>query len=219
MAIAYGKFNVEIEAASKQAVSNMELKQFIHDIRSPLSAINVCISQIEKNAIGQETLELMKLAYTHMVEMTAQSKNTETIDITQVVENIAKEKKSCFSGKIEIRTYGNSILKNAKLKSGDIKRMLSNVLNNSIEAQASKIKIRIQNKGQKQVILIQDNGHGIHESNLKKIGREPFSHGQKPVGAGLGLGLKHLSETLRSVNGLLKIKSRLNRGTLVCLEI
>ncbi|MFN3454320.1 MAG: sensor histidine kinase [Pseudobdellovibrio sp.] len=107
----------------------------------------------------------------------------------------------------------------------ELKRVMSNLINNSVEAftnlseQKNKIIVEVKKLNSKQVvILIKDNGQGISEEVLSKLGHEQLSHGKENSKySGSGLGLYHAKKTIESLQGEFKIESTLNQGTTVSL--
>ena len=62
------------------------------------------------------------------------------------------------------------------------------------------------------MISVEDNGHGIPKENLDKI-FEPFFT-TKPLGKGTGLGLSAVFGTVKEHNGLIKVESEKDKGTI-----
>ncbi len=94
-------------------------------------------------------------------------------------------------------------------------RVLSNLLNNSIESVEGQIgRIRIVSKKTEDsaVIQILDSGKGIPKNILGRLGEEYFTWG-KP--SGNGLGLAHAKSLIHKWHGSIEIKSQENVGTLV----
>ena len=66
-------------------------------------------------------------------------------------------------------------------------------------------------------ILINDNGVGISEVNLKKIFNPFFT--TKPSGSGTGLGLSICYNILEKLGGTLEVESRVDSGTTFIVSI
>ncbi|MFN3453937.1 MAG: sensor histidine kinase [Pseudobdellovibrio sp.] len=107
----------------------------------------------------------------------------------------------------------------------ELKRVMSNLINNSVESfanlseQKNKIIIEVRKLNSKQVaISIKDNGQGIPEEVLSKLGHEQLSHGKENLkDSGSGLGLYHAKKVIERLQGEFKIESTLNEGTTVSL--
>jgi two-component system, sporulation sensor kinase A len=94
----------------------------------------------------------------------------------------------------------------------EIKQVLINIFQNAIEAIGSNgdIFIYLRNVPESGVeIIFIDNGCGIEEERLKKIGEPFFSTKEK----GTGLGLLTSNRIIEKHNGTIKITSEVNKGT------
>ncbi len=105
----------------------------------------------------------------------------------------------------------------------DLERIVSNVINNSIEAitdegeKTGRIELFLKSYGENLVTLtVTDNGKGIAPEVLQKLGQEEISEGKTE---GTGLGLSYAGFVLRSFGGGLNIHSTLNQGTSVSLSM
>ncbi|MEH7344197.1 HAMP domain-containing sensor histidine kinase [Bacillus sp. JJ1532] len=93
---------------------------------------------------------------------------------------------------------------------------LVNILKNSIEASTigGQIKVRTEIKEDLCIISIKDNGAGMSETILGKLGEPYFTM----TGNGTGLGMMVVFRIIESMNGKINIKSKLGIGTEVTLE-
>jgi len=66
-------------------------------------------------------------------------------------------------------------------------------------------------------IMIQDNGIGIPDAQLEKIGHRFSRHSSQSTGPGLGLFITH--EVLQKLDGTLQVQSKPGQGTIVTLEL
>ena len=91
---------------------------------------------------------------------------------------------------------------------------LLDMIQNSIEASASKIEIRIDEDLQADLLLIEikDNGRGLSEEQTARV-LDPFYTTRKTRHVGLGLPL--LSEACRRCDGALEIRSQPGAGTTI----
>lgn len=134
---------------------------------------------------------------------------------------MAIEKRSSFPGKhINFIFDFQSGESTARLKESEFNRILSNIINNAIEAtEGDSIEIQISNRKIKnQIVLsIQDRGKGIPSDVIDRLGEEGFSFGKTNEGSGLGL--FHAKQYLNSIGGSLSIFSQQNQGTLVQITV
>ena len=94
----------------------------------------------------------------------------------------------------------------------DLSLHILDVVENSIEANASKIKIKINEDIKKDILIIEikDNGKGMDEETLKIV-TDPFYTTRTTRNVGLGLSL--LVQATKESNGNFEIKSKINKGT------
>lgn len=96
----------------------------------------------------------------------------------------------------------------------DLSLHLLDIVENSIEAQASRVEIQIEENRTQDLLVLEvvDNGRGMDEEMVKKA-TDPFVTTKLTRRVGLGLPL--LAEAARQANGHLEIQSTLGQGTRV----
>jgi len=95
-----------------------------------------------------------------------------------------------------------------------INQVLLNLIGNAaqaIEHDRGRISIRTQVLGRRAIVVIEDNGKGIAESDLERI-FDPFFT-TKPVGQGTGLGLAIAHQIVEQHGGIIRVASRPGVGT------
>jgi hypothetical protein len=140
--------------------------------------------------------------------------------ISGLIESLLTEKRVQFrsllgvdiEGHIGTDSYGLF----ANIDANEFKRLLSNLINNAVEAIGEKGKVDLYLTGNPNEINIQicDNGKGIPAHLLPKIGVRGESFGKS---GGMGLGLFHAKSTIKSWGGTLKIDSIQGQGVSVSL--
>ena len=138
-----------------------------------------------------------------------------------VIENIVSEKNYEYHGKlfkILLNCPEKAYSCFAKINLGAFKRILSNLINNSIEATNSNGLINISINCDTEFIEITfvDNGCGIPVDVLPKITDEGFSFGKKSGG---GFGLFHAKQQIENINGTLTISSEVGVGTTIHITL
>ncbi len=141
--------------------------------------------------------------------------------IAALLKDIVLEKQLQFSN-INLSIIENFSLESlhlfAEINVDAMKNVLSNIVNNSIEARADNtIEITIKLYAENDVIIlsITDNGMGINKSDLEKI----LLTGISLKTTGHGLGLSHAKEVIKSFSGTLKIESQEKVGTEVTITL
>lgn len=179
--------------------------QVAHDIRSPLTALNVLVSQLEslpvdskkmvKNAVRRVNDIANNLLNQYKLDqpnLSSQPVEVEPKLIVNLVEQIISEKRLEYSHSatqlavvIDPSAMGSFAAVNSQLFS----RALSNLINNAYEAfeesKAGAILVRLENIEERLVLLVKDNGKGIPEDKLDAVLAGHISI--KKGGAGIGL--------------------------------
>jgi signal transduction histidine kinase len=99
----------------------------------------------------------------------------------------------------------------------NFKRTISNLLNISVEATKNgDVKIKLDCDHHQAFIFVEDNGQGIPQDILQKVGEPGFSFNKKN---GNGYGLYYAKEYFKSINGQLNISSIVNVGTKISITL
>lgn len=91
--------------------------------------------------------------------------------------------------------------------------MFINVIKNAIEASASAIIVTMQARDGSLTVKIKDDGHGMSEERIERLGEPFFS--QKEKGTGLGLTVSH--KIVEQHEGTIFYDSTVGEGTTVHL--
>lgn len=219
-------------------------KQVSHDIRSPLTALNMVISNSKNlpeenrvlirsavnriNDIANQLLQKEKSGFKEKLNLTHENQSdVEALTselLAPIVDLIVSEKRvQCrLNTKIVFETeYEESYGAFATINVNELKRVMSNILNNSVESfngNPGRIVIAVKNYTNKKVISVRDNGKGIAPEVLSKLGELGVSHGKEGTESGSGLGIYHAKKMIESFGGRLIISSQLNFGTEVKIE-
>ncbi|OFZ19590.1 MAG: hypothetical protein A2Z20_06455 [Bdellovibrionales bacterium RBG_16_40_8] len=214
--------------------------QVAHDIRSPLSALDIVMRT--ETSMPEEKRILARSAITRITDIannlleknkpkSADDAESSPRSVTairsnellaSVIDSLMSEKRLQFRTKLnveieyqpEVGSYGLF----ADISSIEFKRVLSNLINNSIEAlpnNSGQVQLQLNREGENIVILIIDNGKGIPEHILPKLGAEGASFGKGGTESGSGLGLFHARQTIESFGGKLEIESTEGKGTTI----
>jgi hypothetical protein len=204
-------------------------RQVAHDIRSPLAALKIQLSSLHE--LSGEKQNFLKDCVFRINEIlndleegaNEQSHENEihSVQISSAVDQVISEKLLEYKN---IRIENTSPKSSANLVSGinqsTFQRMISNLINNSIEASkgdgAELIKVEITDEDLFVKITVQDNGTGIPESVINKVFDKEFTYNKK---GGKGLGLSHLKEHVNKWQGKLTIESVINIGTTISFTI
>lgn len=217
---------------------NTELDNFVysvsHDLRAPIASILGLINLAKKDK-GDNT----RLAYLEMMEKSAKQQDYFIKEILDQSRNSRLEVKSepvLFEPLIEeafeqldySNLNGNRLEKIITVDQDQpfycdkwrLKVILNNIISNSIRYKNGKDPvIRVNAKINEHLLnlSIQDNGKGISKDHISNLGK--MFYRATDEGAGSGLGLYIVKETVEKLNGSLAIESEEGLGTTVKFEI
>jgi signal transduction histidine kinase len=201
----------------------LQVKQFKHDIQSPIAALrtilksNSVLKNNEYEIVGLSIERINDLIDSLQVSEESYSKSNIFKIITEIVdEKKTIHAKSNYKFKICFEREAKEAICN--VQKTELKRLLSNILNNSLDAinEDGFIKIKCSIKEKTLNLSIIDNGHGISKEYINHITDLGWSHRKA---SGQGLGLFHAKKTIEKWNGNLKINSVFNLGTKVHLTL
>mgnify|MGYP000411578755 CR=1 FL=1 len=210
--------------------------QVVHDIQSPLAALNIVIRDIhtipeQKRRIIQHAIQrindIANNLLTHYRKVKQQMEeviddSTISPELIYCLSNeVISEKRAEYqevklSLKLEAEPSVYSVFSAVNLV--NFKRVLSNLINNSIDAINDVGEIRIQLCTIQQYIHISiiDNGCGMDAATLEKVLKEKVSIGK--IG-GSGIGLASARELITAWQGRLTIHSIQDEGTTVNISL
>ncbi|MGZ3768258.1 MAG: sensor histidine kinase [Bdellovibrio sp.] len=181
-----------------------------------------------KNSQISNTLHRSDTLSTKEDQCTAES-TKHTIDfLPAIIDVIISEKRMQYRefADLEIEVdLKNSFGAFAKVNTNELKRVISNLVNNAVEAFddfQGKITVAVRNviieNSPMVEIYVKDNGNGIPYHLLNKLGQAGISFGKSSSGqSGSGLGLYHAKKTTESFGGSLRIESIEGIGTTIYL--
>jgi signal transduction histidine kinase len=215
--------------------------QVAHDIRGPVSALNMVM---KSSSVLPEEQRLIIRSVTQRIndiangllmagksnELTASLMSArDSVDpgpvmLVALLDSILSEERVRFSGhpNVEIRgdlTEGYGLF--GKINSTNFARVISNLVNNSVEALdgSGQVTVGISAAKNESIITVEDNGKGIPPEILANLGERGVSHGKKGTLSGSGLGVFHARETVERAGGRFLIESTVNVGTKVTISL
>lgn len=214
--------------AEKLAVTSRLVRLLAHEVRNPLTNVNLSAEQLESE-LEDEDLKF----YTDIIK-----RNCGRINdlITQLLQSSRKSEFTLNSG--SLNTILDQTLLSAtdrlKLKKIKIEKSFAedteillneemfqiaimNLITNAIEAMeegAGVLKITTKRFEQDVQVLVADNGSGISEENMTQI-FEPYFTGKK---SGMGIGLASTLNIVQSHKGRIDVQSEIGVGTVFTLS-
>lgn len=210
-------------------------RQVAHDIRSPLSALDMIVAtnpeslplaekQIFNSAIKRIhdiANNLLIKGKTHDNQNTVENKKENTVfHLPTILESLISEKRAEFRQynllSIDFNINENNFDIFTSIDAVELKRIISNLINNSNEASKNecKILITLRKDDTSTILTISDNGPGIPNEVLQKINSNE-SITTKALGNGLGL--KNARETILSNHGDFKIEN--HHGSIITITL
>jgi len=198
-----------------------------HEIRNPLTTLRGFLQlQLQSKSLNLShvTLMLSELDRINLIvgEFLILAKPQATKFVTKDVRDVLQDVLRFLDSEahlhnIVFRTVITEDLCLISCEENQLKQVFINLLKNAIEAmpQGGPIHISIQKKGGSIAISITDEGVGIPEEMISKIG-DPFFTGKE---TGTGLGIMVSQRIINSHQGTLDIQSQVNVGTSVKLTL
>lgn len=219
-------------------------RQVAHDIRSPVSALNMVASvsdqlpEANRQLIRKATQRINDIAN----QLLAQSRSTASSAMVSNSTEVPTEKGRVMLvavidellSEVRLQHRSSSAEIRGQLEEGyglfvdvvpsDLCRALSNLINNSVEARSPDrpcvITVSLRREGNHASIEVQDNGTGIPQDQLSRLGERGFAFGKAAEsGSGHGLGLSQVAGFAKASHGTMSIQSEAGRGTTVSIRI
>lgn len=209
----------------RQTILPMNIDQFIHDIKSPLSALKLFLEQIPQHDVLPLTHMAVDRIYDLIKKLEPEQSATGLIpfqekktvcSLNKVIYEVILEKSCELTFPIGFLRTTESDNAEVLTQKFEFKRVLSNIINNAFEAIDSEGSISLQSYclNSRFILEIQDNGKGIKHDQIKKV----FEHGHSSKKS-TGLGLHHALKRVREWDGQINILSRENCGTTVVISL
>ncbi|MBI5473883.1 MAG: PAS domain S-box protein [Ignavibacteriae bacterium] len=197
-----------------------------HEVGNPLTSISSIVQVVQRTITDDFAKEKLSLVQSQVHRITKiirdlvdfsrpsnyQLQPTNIVNNLKEAVEIVKMAKKARNVKFNIRVDDEAPL--LSLVPDQISQVFINILLNGVDAmegREGKIDIVVNKDASHVRIALTDNGCGISEEHLQKIG-EPFFT-TKPVGQGTGLGLWVSQGIIRSFRGDVRLKSVRGQGT------
>ena len=204
-----------------------------HDIRSPIAVLNTCLEYVpaipekDRSLMRTATCRINAIANSLLNEFREQSRqeciasDVRLVSLVSLLHSILREKKAQFSAEavninLDLRQTDLSYF--AMINSEEMKRVLSNLINNSVESfidNRGTIYLSLNGDENNITITVEDNGCGIAAQDQERV----LQRGVSLKENGTGIGLYHAKKTIESWNGILSLSSVENEGTRITLQL
>lgn len=214
--IRYEKLRSENEKRLRHEALAKQARQVAHDIRSPLAALT---SMLE-NSSSSPDFEILSKAACRIRSIASAllngpfEKNKEPVVLSQLCRRIFLEKKVEYkSRKSIVFSFKEQTNSHIEVVVDDFERVLSNLLNNAVEAIAGSgaIDLVVFEEGGFVKLTITDTGKGMSPELLSRLGHGHFTDKL----TGHGLGISYSFEVIQNNSGTLSFFSKQGQGTTV----
>lgn len=212
--------------------------QVAHDIRSPVFALDAALKDMaqlpeKQRVIVRHAVNRIRDVANGLLEKNRQpgaatadgGKGATPLSInllSSLIDPIIIEKRLQFESKqgviIDFELTPESYGLFAEVQPVEFRRILSNLINNAVEALGDKgaVKVSLIKEDQNIILTVSDTGKGIPPEIMAKLGQRGETHGKAD---GSGLGLFHARTTAESWGGSLNISSEPGKGTAVSIKL
>lgn len=225
-----------IESEKNREIAKLSA-QVAHDIRSPLATMEITLSGVSANIPESQRLLLndaiqsvrdiannlltryRDLKKNNSAEIDQDNSNTtRPVLLSSLIETVISQKRQEWQNnpcELFFITCAQAKSSWINVVPSEIKRMLSNLLNNAYEALRDKRKIEIKLTIRNKILELQitDQGDGIPEDKISEVLK-----GLSLKHAGEGFGLLTANQLMEKLGGKLILSSVLNQGTCVSLH-
>ncbi|WP_050180032.1 ATP-binding protein [Domibacillus robiginosus] len=197
-----------------------------HEVRNPLTSI--------KGFIKLAREDVMHEAYYTIIEEEIDRIETIASELLVLGKPMSVEMETCDAGKmlkdVSMLLQSQAVMRKVDIQyseieancfircnAGQMKQVFINIIKNAIEAMENGGVIRTSAhlNGDKVEIIIKDEGKGMPESVLKKLG-EPFYSTKED---GTGLGLMVCFNIVEQYEGTIRVESKVGEGTIFTIEL
>ncbi|MDR1417938.1 MAG: PAS domain-containing sensor histidine kinase [Endomicrobium sp.] len=230
-----GLLGVSLDITDRKRVEELEkqkelyelARKVAHDIGSPLQALEV-VQFISLKKLDEKEKHMFQLAIKSIHDISdslikkyrkeekiSYNNNYIAVDL-RMNESIESKRYEYQDKSLRINFYPDESNKFVFIKgnSSNFSRMMSNLLNNALEAIEDKegiIDVSYEVKGEEVEIRVKDNGNGMPKEMVEKLnnGEAVGSTREK----GHGIGMEQIITTIKEMNGKMEVISTKGRGT------
>lgn len=215
----------ELRRNEKFAVTGRIARTIAHEVKNPLTNINLAAEQLKElvppepesdmlfNMMARNGDRINQLVSDLLNSTKIAELKVETVSVNEILDEaleMAKDRIELTNVKVE-KNYTSGIC-NLSVDKEQIKIAFLNLIVNAVEATEpgnGKLKLKTENRLNKCVITVADNGKGMSEEDMQKLFEPYFT--SKPKGTGLGL--THTHSIILNHKGSIYVDSKVGEGT------
>ncbi|KXZ13115.1 sensor histidine kinase [Bacillus nakamurai] len=214
----------ETEAKLDARVTYMN--QWVHQVKTPLSVINLIVQEEDepifeqiKKEVRQIEYGLETLLYSSRLDLFERDFKIEAVSLSELVQSVIQSYKRFF---IQYRVYPKTdILADDKIYTDAkwLKFAIGQVVTNAVKYSAGmsdRLELTVFRDGDKTVLEVRDRGVGIPSQDLKRV-FDPYYTGEngRRFQESTGIGLHLVKEITSKLNHEVEISSSPGEGTAV----
>lgn len=220
----------ELRNAERLSLVGNMARTIAHEIRNPLTNINLASSQLEDEVEGGEAEDYLEIIARNtrriedlITEMLNSSKMTsvelEPVNLNDVIQGAIEHTRDRMELKnVELKLELDGTIPEAMLDQAKLQMAMVNLIINAVEAMDKPepwLAIKTARSGNSFLITVEDNAAGISKEAQKKLFEVFYTGKQK----GMGLGLTTVQNTIKKHNGSIVVSSELGKGTIFSITI
>ena len=212
-----------VQQTEQRALAGELALEMLHEIRNPLETLGYLIYLAAEEAGSDEKVrKYMGVAEQEMARMRGIARKTlgvaqvsvaaVPVDLVELAETALRVHRRTIEGKrIDLRRRMPKDLVMVDAQHGPLLQVLSNLIVNALEAmpEAGALSVRVRKRGDEVDLIVADNGRGIEERHLARIGERYFT---TKGSAGNGLGLAISKKILAEHRGRMRVRSSVRPG-------
>lgn len=223
------KRQAELADLERETAWKEMARQVAHEIKNPLTPMKLAVQQLiiaskdnhpSFNAIFEkvtatvlnqiDNLNTIASEFSNFARMP--NYNMESVDLIPVVKDTIN---LFLDEKIDIRLVSELITAPIDGDNSQIRRIIINLIRNSIQAGSTKLIVTVFEDAEKYFISVNDNGSGIPENVRSKIFDLNFTTKEM----GMGLGLKLAQKFIESIGGKIYLKTSSLKGSEFVIQL
>ncbi len=206
------------------------LYQFVHDVQSPVSGImsmarNFPLPESERIALRDAAMRVGDMSRNLLNKYNKKEGDDTTLEVAEpvlisvAILDLLTEKRYQFKDRsIRFEDAFEDYFAFINVEPGAFSRMVSNIINNAVDAfdgKEGRVTVGLEATQAEVIITIEDNGKGMPPALVEKIMNNiEVSEGKED---GHGIGLTQVREALARNHGEFKIESTVGKGTKIIL--
>ncbi len=226
------QFETKVQEKSRKEAFVEVAEQVAHDIKSPLSALDMMLSESDLAGVPdkrrgriRECIQRIKdtlrvLSEKRLPSTSALAGLVVPTSPSAVVETIVSEKRIQYRNRTDLVISSDTVTGYGlfcAIAPNDLKRLLSNLIDNSVQAtHDGYVGVSVAEEASQIELVVEDSGTGIPKELLPKLALRGNSFGKSD---GSGLGLWNAKEVISSYGGSLSVSSEVGVGTIVTIRI